>query len=166
MLAVSATMKISVEKQHSRSSPAPQLQTQNDGKSSLNGYSLRGRSPSGEGSRRPCRNYFTGNCMNLSCNLWHPSECQFYKKHNRHANSVKSAYSGSKRLTFSLKRSRRTRCRIPHNQVAYSRVLSCRNPKSILQKVTNPSDRSAACDSHKIHYATSEFRKEMVHRKV
>ena len=40
MLAVSATMKISVEKQHSRSSPAPLLQTQNDGKGSLKGYSL------------------------------------------------------------------------------------------------------------------------------
>ena len=42
------------------SSPAPNPQTQNDGKSSLKGETLRGRSPSGQRSQRPCNDYLSG----------------------------------------------------------------------------------------------------------
>ena len=60
-------------------SASPKPQTHNDGKSSLKGETLRGRSLSGKGSRRPCKEYLSGNCTNPSCNFWHPPECQHYK---------------------------------------------------------------------------------------
>ena len=78
-----------MEKQHSRSSPAPKPQTPNDVKSSLNGYTLRGRSPSGKLSRRPCRNYLTGNCTNLSCIFFGIFSNVNVTKHIRDADSVK-----------------------------------------------------------------------------
>ena len=78
----SATMRISVEKQHNRPLLAPGAQTENDGKSSLKGKTLRGRSPSGKRSRRPCRNNTRGNCTTPSCDYGYPPECQDYKTHS------------------------------------------------------------------------------------
>ena len=118
------------------SSPAPKAQTQNDGKSYLKGKSLRGRSPSGKGSRRPCKDYLSGMFRILpTVNI---------TKHNRDANSVKGAHSGTERLTFSPTRSRRkvvakvllSYWRIPSNLVAYSRNVEPLKSKSILRKGT------------------------------
>ena len=78
----SATMKISAEKHYNRSLPAPRAQTENDGKSTLKGKTLRGRSPSGKRSRRPCKNNTRGKCTTPSCDYRHPPECQDYKTHS------------------------------------------------------------------------------------
>ena len=59
--------------------PAPRAQTQNGGKSSLKGNTLRGCSPSGKRSRRPCKNFISGNCTNPLCDFRHLPECQHYQ---------------------------------------------------------------------------------------
>ena len=41
--------------------------------------SFRGRSPSGNTNRQPCKNFLKGACTKLPCEFWHPPECQFYK---------------------------------------------------------------------------------------
>ena len=61
------------------SSPAPEPQTQSDGKYSSKGKYLRGRSPSGKRLRRLCKDYISGKCTNSSCDSWHPPVCQSYK---------------------------------------------------------------------------------------
>ena len=61
------------------SSPAPKTQTKSEGKSASKGRSLRGVSPSGKRSRRPCNENSDGNCTNPSRNSWHPPVCQKYK---------------------------------------------------------------------------------------
>ena len=81
------------------SSPAPNPQTQNDGKSSLKGETLRGRSPSGQRSQRPCKDYLSGNfyesvvCFDGILPNVNITKC------NRDANSERSASLCTKRLT-------------------------------------------------------------------
>ena len=72
-------LRISVEKATQSAFLAPKSQTQNDGKSCWKGKALRGRSPSGKRSRRPCKDYISGECTNPSCGSGHPPVCQHYK---------------------------------------------------------------------------------------
>ena len=51
---------------------------QNERKSSRT-RNPRGKSPSGEMSRWPCKDYLKGTCNNSFCEKWHPPECLFYK---------------------------------------------------------------------------------------
>ena len=64
VIAVSATISISVEKLHHQ-------------------IRLRilscSRSPSGRMSRWPCKDYLKGTCSNSFCEKWNPPECLFYK---------------------------------------------------------------------------------------
>ena len=73
---VSATMRTNVENQR-----AHPLLLQNRRRKS-EGMSLRGRSPSGKRSRRPCKDYISGKCTNPSCDSWHPPVCQNFKTHS------------------------------------------------------------------------------------
>ena len=41
--------------------------------------SIRGKSNHGAILRQPCRYYLRGTCTRMSCEYWHPPECQFYK---------------------------------------------------------------------------------------
>ena len=82
-----------------QSSPlAPIPQTQNDRKSFSKGKSPRGRVPSGKGYQKQCRKQLNGNCTNRSCDFDIVPAVNIIK-HNRDANSVKSAYSGTEGLT-------------------------------------------------------------------
>ena len=103
-LAVSATMRTSVESNTVVHFCLESTDAKRRGGSFKE--SLRGRSPSGKRSGRPCKNDIRGNCTNPWCNLRYPPECQHYKTHSGSI-LVKSAHSGTMRLTLSLTRSRR-----------------------------------------------------------
>ena len=75
--AVSATISISVDKWHSRTSPNSFMQ-QNGRNASLT-RSPRGRSPSGRTSRWHCKDYLRRTCNNSFCVKRHPPERLFYK---------------------------------------------------------------------------------------
>ena len=51
-------------------SPPPQPQTQSDGNNSSVRKTLIDRSPSGERSRRPCKDYISGKSTNPLCDCW------------------------------------------------------------------------------------------------
>ena len=76
-IAVSVTISISVQKQHSRIL----LRILSCSRMSENHQerSPRGRSPSGRMSRWPCKDYLKGTCTNSFCEKWHPPECLIYK---------------------------------------------------------------------------------------
>ena len=106
------------------------------------------------------------NCTILSCSF-------FGILSNVNVTKTHSGCKFCEKCVFRLKEVDIQPQKKPKNKVQNSTQSGCvfqgfelPKSKSILQKVTNPWDRSAACDSQKIHYATSEFRKEMVHRKV
>jgi len=40
----------------------------------------KGKSPSGETDRPPCRNFLKGKCNNSDCKYWHPPVCKFLKQ--------------------------------------------------------------------------------------
>ena len=62
------------------SSLASRPQTQNDGRRLSKGSAPRGTGLSGRKyQKKTCRNYFTRNCTNPSCNCWHPPVCQHQK---------------------------------------------------------------------------------------
>ena len=144
------------------SSLAPRPQTQDDGKRYSKGKSPMGRSPSGKRCQRPYRNDLNGK-------LYEPVHVIFgilpnvnIINQNRDANSVKSACSGTKRLTVSLTNDRKRmvekvllpHCRIPSNEVAYSRMWSRRNPSRFYGRTQNSWDECAACNSRKGHDTT------------
>ena len=66
------------------SSPRSFMQ-QNERKASKNASrtrSLRGRSPSGNMARLPCKDCLKGTCTTPFCEKWHPPECLCYKSEN------------------------------------------------------------------------------------
>ena len=77
IVAVSDTMRISVQNRHQ--SPPSEPPTQEDGGRFLRRKSLRGRSPSGKFAGQQCIDYLKGFCTKSPCDDWHPPECQFYK---------------------------------------------------------------------------------------
>ena len=82
--------------------------TKSGGKNSSKEKTLRGRSPSGMGSRRPCGDYLSGNCTNPSCNFWHPPECPtiFYSESGCKFGE-KCVFRHQERLTVSQTRNRK-----------------------------------------------------------
>ena len=59
-------------------SPSPRFSTQQSVKNASRTKSLRGRSPSGEMARLPCKDYLKGTCTNpFFCEKWHSPECLF-----------------------------------------------------------------------------------------
>ena len=92
-LVVSFTMRINVGKRCDRP-----LLFQNRRRTAIENSSrgkvLSGRSPSGKRSRRPCKDYISGECTNHVTFGVLPSVN--ITKHNRDANLVKSASSGTK----------------------------------------------------------------------
>ena len=73
MLAVSTKMRISAANNTVVLSCTKTADSKRE-KSSAKGKSPRGSGPSGKGSRKPCRDYFSGNCTSPRCNFWHPPE--------------------------------------------------------------------------------------------
>ena len=80
---------------------------QNDGKSSLKGKSLRGRSLSGKGYPEDRAKTTSVEILRITHVIFGILPNVNITKHNRDANSMTSVYSGTKRLTVSPTRSRR-----------------------------------------------------------
>ena len=59
--------------------PSPSSSTQQNVKNASRTRSPRGKSPSGEMARLPCKDHLKGTCTNPFCEKWHPPECLFYK---------------------------------------------------------------------------------------
>ena len=133
--AASAAMRMNVGKSTRSSSPAPKPQTKSDGKNSPKENSLRGRSPSGKRSRRPCKDCIRGKCTNPSRDYRHPPVCQNHK--------TESGCRFVEKCAFMHGEVDRQPCKRPNNGegsvallkkflainlVAYSRTSSRRNP--------------------------------------
>ena len=89
-----------------------------------------------------------------------------HAKHDWDANSVTS---GTERLAVSLTRSQRKVVHLEECYTIWLRIPGCGADE--IQSVftegpKNPWDRSAACDSQMVHYATEKIGKERVHPKV
>ena len=61
------------------SNPSPNSFMQQNERKSSRTRSPRGKSPSGNLSRWPCKDYLKRTCNNSLCENWHPPECLFYK---------------------------------------------------------------------------------------
>ena len=109
------------------SSLALKSQTHSDGKILREGKVLSGRSPSGKRSRRPCKDYISGECTNHvtfgvlpNVNIQNTSGCKFVEK----------CVFRDKELTVSQTKNRKRMVvkallpcgRIPSISVAYSRM--------------------------------------------
>ena len=77
-IAVSDTIRISVQKLHCRILLQDLLTQQNERNASRT-RSPGGKSPSGRMFRLPCKDYFKGTCTTPFCEKWHPPECLFCK---------------------------------------------------------------------------------------
>ena len=77
-IAVSDTIRISVQNRHSRTLLQDPL-TQQSVKNASRTRSPRGRSPNGRMSRWPCKDYLKETCTNSFCEKWHPPGCLFHK---------------------------------------------------------------------------------------
>ena len=62
--------------------PSPRSSTQQSVKNASKTRSPRGRSPSGELARLPCKDYLKGTCTTPFCEKWHPPQCLFCKSQN------------------------------------------------------------------------------------
>ena len=80
-IAVSDTIRISVQNRHSRTLLQDTLRSR-VWKNASSTRSPRGRSPNGRMSRWPCKDYLKGTCTNSFCEKWHPPECLFDKSKN------------------------------------------------------------------------------------
>ena len=104
---------------------SPRSSTQQNVKNVSGTRSPRGRSPSGEMARLPCKDYLKGTCTNSFFEKWHPPECLFYKSESgcrsgekcsnahRQVNeqpSKKSQKNGSKSAVAILKITRQWGC--------------------------------------------------------
>ena len=155
-------LRISVEKATQSAFLAPKSQTQNDGKSCWKGKALRGRSPSGKRSRRPCAKTTSVESARIRHVVLGILPYVNITKHNRDANSVKHASFGTKRSTISPTRSRRKvvvkvlllSWRILSNWAVYFRLWSVRNPSRVYGMAPNPWDQNVACMSQKVQYST------------
>ena len=98
MLAASAMMRRSVDKQHSRPL-APKPQTRNDGRRPSKGKSLRGRSPSGKGYPEDRAKTASVEIVRIRHVILGILPNVNITKHNRNANSVKSENLGTERLS-------------------------------------------------------------------
>ena len=77
-IAVSATISISVKKQHSRI--RLRVLSCNIMREMRREPEVpEGKSPSGRMFRLPCKDYLKGTCTNSFCEKWHPPECVLYK---------------------------------------------------------------------------------------
>ena len=79
-IAVSDTIKISVQNRHSRT--RLRILSCSRVRDASRTSSPRGRSPSGRMFRLPCKDYLKGTGTTPFCEKWHPPECLFYKSEN------------------------------------------------------------------------------------
>ena len=79
-IAVSDTIKISVQNRHSRILLGDLLRS--SVRNASRTRSPRGRSPSVKISRLPCEDSCKGTRTTPFCEKWHPPECLFYKSEN------------------------------------------------------------------------------------
>ena len=77
-VAVSVTISISVQKQHSRIFLRALLRGRMR-EMRRESEVPEGKVPSGRMSRLPCKDYLKGTCTNSFCEKWHPPVCLFYK---------------------------------------------------------------------------------------
>ena len=134
------------------SSPAPEPQTQNDGKISS---ALGGRCPSAKRHRRPSKDFLSGTHTNSSCDSWHPPVCQNYRtesgcKSDEKCSFVHREAGPSAKQTTEKELWQRFCCLIE----AYSRTLSRRNPSRFCGWAQNSWDQRAACFSQRVHHDT------------
>ena len=59
--------------------PSRRSSTQQSERNASRTTSPRGRSPSGNMARLPCKDYLKKTCTTPFCEKWHPPECLFYK---------------------------------------------------------------------------------------
>ena len=165
-------MGTNVEHRRARPLSYTEPETQNDGKTSSEGNFLRGRSPSGQRNRRPCKDDITGKCANPSFDSRHPPVCQNYSTESGCKFDEKCSFvhrvdcqpnTNLKRIVAKVLL---PFWRIPGKKVAYARTLSRRNPIRFHGRAQNSWDQSAAWNSQSVLNATWKFGKEKVHRKV
>ena len=142
-IAVSDTIKISVQNRHSRILLQALLRGRMREKRrepEVPG----GKSPSGRMSRLPCKDYLKGNCTIPFCAKWHLPQCLFYKTENGGKFGDKCSYAHRQVDEQSSKKSQTNGHKIAVAILKNTRQLSCvfqdmEPPKSssILRKSSN-----------------------------
>ena len=125
-----------------------------------NGKALRGWTLSGKRSRRPGKDHISGKCTKLLCDSWQCPVCQNHKTESGCEFGEKCAFVHREVDSPPTRKPKKTVGKGSVAVLKNSRQLGCvfqdvEPPKSnsILRKETQFSDRSAACNSQKVHCA-------------